>query len=134
MDQNGSIETKEKKHDEKIKDEDDIYASIYASTPLSAILRTILAISLAMSWIIKVGDISVAFLHAAVALATGILLRPPKEFYLEGNILWRLKKAMYGLRSSPKAWQDHLASILQQLGYVRFISEPNVYKHPEGIA
>ena len=33
-----------------------------------------------------------------------------------GNILWRLKKAIYGLRSSPKAWQDHLANILQELG------------------
>ena len=41
---------------------------------------------------------------------------------------------MYGLRSSPKAWQDHLAAILQELGYIRLKSEPNVYKHPEGLA
>ena len=117
-------------YDENIKDEDDIYAS----TPLFAILRVILAIALAKDWLIKVGDISTAFLHALVASATGILLRPPKEFYPEGNILWRLKKAMYGLRSSPKAWQDHLASILQQLGYIRLVSEPNVFKHPKGKA
>ena len=38
---------------------------------------------------------------------------------------------MYGLRSSPKAWQDHLASIMRELGYIRLTSEPNVYKHPE---
>ena len=66
--------------DENIKDEDDIYAS----TPLFAILRVILAIALAMNWMIKVGDISSAFLHAFVASATGILLRPPKEFYPQG--------------------------------------------------
>ena len=64
-------------YDENIEDEDDIYAS----TPLFAILRVILVIALAMNWMIKVGDISTAFLHAFVASVTGILLRPPKEFY-----------------------------------------------------
>ena len=82
---------------------------------------------------IKVGDISTAFLHVFEASATGILLRPPKEFYPQGSILWRWKKAMYGLRSSPKAWQDHLANILQELGFIRLISEPNVFKHLQGL-
>ena len=41
---------------------------------------------------------------------------------------------MFVLRSSPKAWQDHLASIMRELGYKWLISEPNVYKHPEGKA
>ena len=34
---------------------------------------------------------------------------------------------MYGLRSSPKAWQDYLAEVLQKLSFVRLKSEPNVY-------
>jgi hypothetical protein len=41
---------------------------------------------------------------------------------------------MYGLKSSPKAWQDHLASIMRELGCIRLTSGPNVYKHPEGKA
>ena len=65
---------------------------------------------------------------------TNILLKPPAEFYTNKNIYWRLKKAMYGLRSSPKAWQDHLASIMRELGCIRLTSGPNVYKHPEGKA
>ena len=117
-------------YDEVIKDADDIYAS----TPLFAILRVILCIALARGWSIKVGDISTAFLHASIGATSNILLKPPAEFYTNRNILWRLKKAMYGLRSSPKAWQDHLAAILQELGYIRLKSEPNVYKHPEGQA
>ena len=36
---------------------------------------------------------------------------PPEEFYNPGdNIFWKLLKAIYGLRSSPKAWQKHLRS------------------------
>ena len=34
---------------------------------------------------------------------------------------------MYGLRSSPKAWQEHLAKVLTDLGLKRLQSEPNVY-------
>ena len=56
-------------YDENIKDEDDIYAS----TPLFSILGVILAIALAMNWMINVGDNSTAFLHAFVASVTGIL-------------------------------------------------------------
>ena len=51
-----------KGYNENINDEGDIYAS----PPLCAILRTILATSLAKGWKLKIGDISAAFLHAAV--------------------------------------------------------------------
>ncbi len=34
---------------------------------------------------------------------------------------------MYGLRSSPKAWQDHFAKTMKDLGLRRLISEANVY-------
>ena len=43
-----------------------------------------------------------------------LVMRPPHEFYDEENrhLMWRLNKAIYGLRSSPKQWQDHIAHIL----------------------
>ena len=41
--------------------------------------------------------------------------------------IWRPKKAMCGLRSSPKEWQDYLAEVLQRLSFVRLKSEPSVY-------
>ena len=34
---------------------------------------------------------------------------------------------MYGRRSSPKAWQDCLAEVLQKLSFVRLKLDPNVY-------
>ena len=111
-----------KGYTEHIEDQDDVYAS----TPLFAVLRILLALSLARGWIVQAGDISTAFLHALAASA-GLVLRPPKEYYTNPNILWRLHKAMYGLRSSPKAWQDHLAKVLTDLGLKRLQSEPNVY-------
>ena len=96
-----------KGYTEKIEDED----SVYASGPMFTTLRTLLALQMSRpNWIARLGDVSTAFLHAPIA----------KDH--DG-----LKKAMYGLRSSPKAWQDYLAEVLQKLGFVRLKSEPNVY-------
>ena len=52
---------------------------------------------------------------------------PPAEVNPNGDKLWKLLKAMYGLRSAPKAWQDHFAKIMATLGFRRLKSEPNVY-------
>ena len=55
-------------------------------------------------------------------------MHPLKEFYKpEDNIVWKLLKAIYGLGSSPKAWQKHPAEVLQQIGLQRSTAEPNIY-------
>ena len=73
------------------------------------------------------GDISTAFLHAPITKEEEVYVTPPPEYYPNGDTLWKLKRAMYGLRTSPKAWQDHFAGQLQQCGLVRLKSDPNVY-------
>ena len=86
---------------------------LFASTPLFCILRVRLTMALVYNWSVCTGDVSVAFLHAA-AITHNLVMRPPHEFYNEENrhIMWRLNKAIYGLRSSPKQWQDHIAHVL----------------------
>ena len=113
-----------KGYTEDVKDNDDIYAS----TPIFCVLRLLLTMSLSNRWIVRAGDISTAFLHAKAA-TDDLLVFPPTEFYNpEDQVVWKLNKAIYGLRSSPGAWQKHLAETLQQLGMSRLASEPNVFK------
>ena len=105
------------------------------STPLHQCSRhrTLLALQMSRpNWIARLGDVSTAFLHAPIAKdhdgkQRDAYLWPPKELCPQQDKIWRLKKAMYGLRSSPKAWQDYLAEVLQKLSFVRLKSEPNVY-------
>ena len=119
-----------KGYTEEINDNDDIFAS----TPIFCVLRMLLVLALCNNWICLTGDISTAFLHAAAATAD-LFMYPPAEFYNAfDQIVWRLNKAIYGLRSSPKAWQNHLAEVMQQLGLRRLVSEPNVYATPGGDA
>ena len=56
----------------------------------------------------------------------------PAEHHNDQNTFWKLHKGMYGLRTSPKAWQEHLAQVLKDLGLQRLVSEPNVYKNTLG--
>ena len=74
-----------------------------------------------------IADVSTAFLHAT--LWQKIFVIPPKEYYPQGGVLWRLKKALYGLKGSPKAWQQHLAKTMLDAGFERLKSDPNLYRH-----
>ena len=103
---------------------------LFASTPLFCTLRILLTMALVYNWSVSAGDVSVAFLHAA-AISYNLVTRPPHEFHNDENrhIMWRLNKAIYGIRSLPKQWQDHIAHILTvRLELVRRATESNVYR------
>ena len=58
---------------------------------------------------------------------------PPKEFYPNGDCLWKLKKAIYRLKQAPKLWQEHFAEVMtSKLGFRRCKSDPNLYCHESG--
>ena len=48
-------------------------------------------------------------------ITTEIYVVPPREFIQDTNIIWCLNKALYGLRTAPKLWQQHLGATLAQL-------------------
>ena len=97
---------------EEIHDQDDIYAS----TPTLSSLKVILADALSRNRSIYTGDISVAFLHADVTKTTYV--KPPHDYVPSitvpqgDRVLWQLNRAMYGLRSAPRSWQDHLVEAI----------------------
>ena len=84
----------------------------FAATPSPTSLRTLLLKSILRQWDVISLDISVAFTNAPIQET--IYVQPPPELYHDQpHLLWRLKKAFYGLRSSPKLWADHLHGILK---------------------
>eukprot|EP00971_Amphidinium_carterae_P263862 5235072-Amphidinium_carterae.1 len=42
-----------------------------------------------------------------------------------------MTKALYGLRTSPKQWQEHLSAILQMLGFTRLKSDACVFANQQ---
>ena len=60
-----------------------------------------------------------------------MFVQPPPEYFSDLDVIWKLKKAFYGLKSSPRHWQDHFADVLHRLGAVRLKHDPNVFHFKE---
>ena len=87
----------------------------YAATPSSTSLKTLLLLGILQGHQTTCLDISTAFINTPLPPTEEIYVQPPAEWYYNSpTTLWRLKKAMYGLRTSPKLWQQHLGEVLRQ--------------------
>ena len=67
-------------------------------------LRILFSITASMSWTIKSLDITSAFLQAK-DIERLVYLIPPKEC-CQKDVLWRLKKCVYGLSDAAKLWYE----------------------------
>ena len=97
----------------------------FASTPSLVTLKLLLLLAITKNWYILAGDVSTAFLNAL--MTDEVFVIPPGEYYPKGGVLWRLRRAMYGLKNAPRLWQDHFASVMADLGFVRLKTDPNLY-------
>ena len=88
-----------------------------------------MAVASMKKWDVRTADVTTAFLHAPVQ-GEAYVRAPPhvdcsKQF-------WKLKRALYGLRTAPRAWQDHLALKMKNAGWRRLATDSSVYVHKTG--
>ena len=61
-------------------------------------------------WAVESWDVSTAFLYAPLIEKRDVYCKPPQVLVKLGLIrpgtVWKLKKALYGLRTSPRAWEE----------------------------
>uniref|UniRef100_A0A0N5CAE9 Retrovirus-related Pol polyprotein from transposon TNT 1-94 n=1 Tax=Strongyloides papillosus TaxID=174720 RepID=A0A0N5CAE9_STREA len=107
-------------------------AEIINFSPTTAYLTIRLFLILASSLNFKVAtlDISSAFLQSG--LSENIFVEIPLCCNEEKSKVWRLKKALYGLRQAPKAWNNTVTSILLSLGLVQCQCDFSVFKNNDG--
>ena len=87
-----------------------------AATPSSTSLKGLLLLGILQGHQTTCLDFSTAFINTPLPpTEPPIYVQPPAEWYYNSpTTLWRLRKAMYGLRTSPKLWQQHLGAVLRQ--------------------
>ena len=77
-----------------------------ANTPSFPMLRVLVSLASLHGWSVASWDVSTAFLYASLPEEQEVYCRPPNVLIRLGlvqpGIVWRLKKALYGLRTSPK--------------------------------
>ena len=105
-------------------------ADFFAPTPSLAALRLLLSLfarNRRQGWVLRTADVSVAFLHAKIPAGQRVFVVPPRDLGLADGYVWELHRTLYGLRTAPKEWSDHLCTELQSLGLKRSATEPCVY-------
>jgi hypothetical protein len=76
---------------------------------------------------ITFNNFSTAFLHAE--LKEDVYMEPPPGTGTSSNEVWKLKKAVYGLKQVSREWNKHLDWCLQAMCYKSLQSEPCIYRH-----
>jgi hypothetical protein len=102
---------------------DDVCATTLSSTTL----RICLTLAIQRTYSMTTCDISTAFLHATRSDDEPIYIRDPMEFDNDEHTIWRIKKAVYGLKTSPKEWQTHFANTMNDLGWKRSRIDANLF-------
>ena len=97
---------------------------LYSPTPSVTALRLLLSLASSRGHRLRIGNFSTAFLHAPMDIET--FVRPP-QVYAKQSAIWRLRKALYGMRRAPKLFFNLLHKILSELGMQSLRSEPTFY-------
>ena len=87
-----------------------------ASTTSHMSLKILLTLSLINRWDVITANLSSALLQAPIASEELVLVEPPPELEQDPGVLWKLTRALYGIKTSPELWQQFLASKLEELG------------------
>ncbi|RVW52778.1 Retrovirus-related Pol polyprotein from transposon RE2 [Vitis vinifera] len=105
-----------------------VYGSDYGDTfsPVAKIasVRLLLSMAAMCSWPLYQLDIKNAFLHGD--LAEEVYMEQPPGFVAQGEsgLVCRLRRSLYGLKQSPRAWFSRFSSVVQEFGMLRSNSRP----------
>ena len=82
-------------------------------------------------------DYTQAFLNADVRESERLNAQPPEcwnpKVLTDGRrVVWRVHKAMLGLKTSPRRWQEHFSGTFKEHGFVQDERDPSVREHGTG--
>lgn len=95
-------------------------------------VRIFLSIAAQKEWIAYQLDVKSNFHNRE--LKEEVFVSQPEGFVVKGkeDCVYRLHKALYGLRQAPRAWYSGIDTYFTQLGFICSLNEPTVYSKKEG--
>jgi hypothetical protein len=106
--------------------------SYYCPTPKQMSHRLVMTRAFKRGWKCIPGDVTTAFLQADLLLDddTVVFIIPPETETGGRKVLWKVSKAVYGLRASPKYFNVHFGKVVCSLGWRRTKCEPQLFYNP----
>ena len=91
-------------------------------------IRVLFSIALDQSWLLHQLDVSNAFLYGDLDEQVFMEQSPGYVAQVESSEVCLLKKAIYGLKQSPRAWFHKFSQLLFSYGFVSIVSDPTVMR------
>ena len=104
------------------------FEEVFAPVARIETVRVIIALAASNGWEIHHLDVITAFLHGD--LQEEVYVSQPEGFKAKGSEhkVYKLHKALYGLRQAPRAWSIKLNSILRELSFAKCSKEPSLFQ------
>jgi transposase InsO family protein len=95
-------------------------------------MRVLVSMAAQRNWDITHLDVKSAFLNGV--LQEEVYLAQPPGFVKPGqeHLVCRLHKSLYGLRQSPRAWNERIDSFLHKVGLKAAVYDPSLYILQDG--
>jgi len=103
------------------------FDEVFAPVARIETVRVLLALAAQGGWEVHHMDVKSAFLNGDLT-ETVFVQQPPGFIIGNGDKVLKLRKALYGLRQAPRAWNAKLDKELVALGFVRSKLEHAVYR------
>lgn len=103
------------------------FTEVFAPVARMKTIRLVVTVACARCWSLFHLYVKSAFLHGP--LEEEVYVQQPPRFVDKGieHQVYKLQKALYGLRQSPRAWNKHIDLFLLKLNFTRCVVEHGVY-------
>lgn len=100
-----------------IQEKDKMYDNIYSPVAKMTTIRALMIVGNQFKCHFQQLDLKTAFLNGN--LNEDIYIYPPKGTNSGDNLVFKLRKSLYGLKQSSKCWNDELNDFLLEIGFWR---------------
>lgn len=104
----------------------------YSPVVRTATIRSVLHVATVKGWQIKQLDVENAFLHGDLKEPVYMKQPPGFEDPEKPDYICKLRKAIYGLRQSPRAWFDKFSTFLIEFGFKCTHGDPSLFVYLHG--
>lgn len=109
------------------------FEEVFAPVARMESVRLVLALAAKKGCLVHCMDVKLVFLNGE--LAEEVFVQQPPGFVVEGKKqkVLRLRKAHYGLRQAPRAWNTKLDASLKKLGFAKCSNGHALYTRRSGV-
>ena len=105
------------------------YGDTFSPVAKIASIRLFLSMAAMCHWPLYQLDIKNVFLHGE--LLKEVYMEQPSGFVAQGEfgLVCKLRRSLYGLKQSPRAWFGRFSSVVQEFGMLRSEADHSVFYH-----